>query len=306
MKCSTTLTLSAAFLASLPLLSAQEPTSNKAKIELKDGDTSKDPALKLDPTGKLPSANKEDALVPLQSSNQEKAKELPAALQKLSKEDLNKFASLRDDATSYMRSVRLQEALEKLSQAEAIVGETIAEIENLRGAVYTKMRDFKTARTHFGKSVTLDGDSFHPKFNLSELDFVEKNWDAAIKGFNALIVENEKMKKEAAAKFTDEETRSAVERQFDSTTRLMQFKIMICQMQSEKSNEALQTQQSFAAYDNDSPAYYFAKAVQSFVKEQKESAEEWIASAKSIYPAEVTEVYIDSLVEMGWLSTLQQ
>ena len=295
--------ISLASLASVSLVFSQD-VPVPSKIDLKPETTAADPSVKLDPTGKLPSANKDDALVPLQATEQ-KAKEMPAALKKLDESQRNQYNTLREEATSYMRSVRLQESLEKLSEAEKVVGEPLAEIENLRGAIYTKMRDFPTARGHFEKSLTLDKESFHPKFNLAELDFVEKKWSAALDSFTKLIAENEAMKKAATAKL-GEEAKEAVERQFDTTTRLMQFKIMICQTQEKKSADAEKTLANFGAYDNDSPAYYFAKAVLAFVAEKKESAEEWISSAKSIYPAEVTEVYVDSLVEMGWLSTLQQ
>ena len=242
--------------------------------------------------------------MPLQATEQ-KAKEMPAALKKLDESQRNQYNTLREEATSYMRSVRLQESLEKLADAERVVGEPLAEIENLRGAIFTKMRDFPTARGHFEKSLTLDKESFHPKFNLAELDFVEKKWSAALDSFTKLIAENEALKKAATSKL-GEEAKEVVERQFDTTTRLMQFKIMICQTQEKKAADAEKTLANFGAYDNDSPAYYFAKAVLAFAAEKKESAEEWISSAKSIYPAEVTEVYVDSLVEMGWLSTLQQ
>lgn len=289
----------AAFTAA-PVVTGQE--LGGAKTEIKAGTL--DPSVNLDPAGKLPGANKDDALVPLEGK-EESVKEMPEALKKLDPDQRNKYASLRDDATSYMRSVRLQESLEKLAEAERVVGETLAEIENLRGAIYTKMRDFKTAREHFKKSLELDKDSFHPKFNLAELDFVEKNWSSAATSFASLILDNEKMKKDAVAKLS-EEAAEAVERQFDTTTKLMQFKILICQTQEKKSADAEATLKKFGSYDNESPAFYFANAALAFAAEKKEAAEDWINSAKSIYPTEVNEVYIDSLVEMGWLTTLQQ
>lgn len=294
---------------SFALLALSAPTfvsaqaAPKEKLELSPGDEK--PKVNLDPTGKLPSANKDDALVPLDAGSAATSQELPAALKKLSNDQRLKYANLRDEATNYMRSVRLQESLEKLAEAERVVGDTLAEIENLRGAVYTKMRDFPTARIHFGNASAQDKDSFHPKFNLAELDFVEKKWDAALSSFTKLIAENEAMKKTATAKLKDE-AREAVSKQFDTTTHLMQFKIMICQVQQKKEAEAQATFKNFNEFDNDSPAYYFGKAVFDFANDKKDKAEDWVASAKGIYPAEMTEVYVDSLVEMGWLQTLQQ
>ena len=42
-----------------------------------------------------------------------------------------------------------------------------------------------------------------------------------------------------------------------------------------------------------------------FAQDKKEDAEEWLSSAAKIYPKELNDVYQDSLVEVGWLQTLQ-
>ena len=302
------LTLTLASFCFTSLLSAQNPAggTGKAKIELKDeaAAPAADPNLKLDPTGKLPTANKEDALVPLEANKPQQI-ELAPALKKLAKDQLEKYSRVREEATEFMRSVRLQEALEKISEAERIAGEPVAELENLRGAIYTKMRDFPNAREHFKKSVDMDKTSFHANFNLAELDFVEKKFASAISAFTALLAENEAMKKDAMSSIP-EDYRVNVERQFDSTKRLIEFKVFICQLQEKNASEAEKIAKNFGPYDNDTPAYYFAKSVQSFMAEKKESAEEWIASAKNIYPPAITEVYLDSMVEMGWMTTLAQ
>ncbi len=278
--------------------------AEKAKIQLTGDDEKPDASLKLDATGKLPMANKDDALAPLDAAEVKEAP-LPPALAKLTRDQQGRYVSVRDEATNFMRSVRLQESLEKIGEAERIVGEPIAELENLRGAIYTKMRDFPMARKHFSNSVNLDKESFHPHFNLAELDFVEKKFPAAITAFTALIGENEKLKKTASSQVKPDD-RVAVERQFDATKRLMEFKLFISQTLQKNQEEAAKLSKDFNAYDNDSPAYYFAKAVQDFNAEKKEAAEEWIASAKKIYPAAITEVFVDSLVEMGWMTTLAQ
>jgi tetratricopeptide (TPR) repeat protein len=306
----TPLSLFSLTLASLCLtsvVSAQKPGgTGKAKIELKgdDADPKADPNLKLDPTGKLPAANKGEAFAPLDTSPAKTA-ELPAALKKLPPDQLQKYAAIREEATGFMRSVRQQESLEKIAEAERLVGEPVAELENLRGAIYTKMRDFANARAHFEKAVSLDKNSFHPHFNLAELDFVEKKFPSAITAFTALVAENDDMKKHALVGIKEDE-RVNTERQFDSTKRLIEFKLFICQLQEKNQSEADKILKNFNSYDNDSPAYYFAKAVQAFIKDKKDSAEEWVASAKNIYPATITEVYVDSLVEMGWMTTLAQ
>ncbi len=133
---------------------------------------------------------------------------------------------------------------------------------------------------------------------------MEKRWEPARTSFQELIKLNDNNKLQQVAKL-DGDAKERVERQFASTSRLMQFKILICQLQEKKNAEAEALLKEFKPYDDDSPAYYFGNAAAAFARNDKEAAEEWIASAKNIYSSDVNEIYVDSLVEMGWLQTLQ-
>lgn len=306
MKSSRLLFTAALTLACATLSHGQAPSAprNKTKLELKGDDPAADPNLKLDPSAKLPAVEvPAESNATVDSPNAGGPLLMPQALQKLNQEQRDKYSELHGEVTNYMSSVRLQESLQKLSEMDALVGEPLVDIENLRGAVYTKMRDFAKAREHFQKAHELDKESFHPKFNLAEMDFVEKKYEPAISAFTALIAQNEALKKAAAAKHT-EDIREAQTRQFTSTTQLMQFKLLICQAQLKNVTAAEEILNQYAPYDNDSPAYYFAKAALDYAADKKEEGDEWVASAKSIYPGNLLDVYMDSLVEMGWISTL--
>ena len=259
------------------------PAAADSKIDLQDKDALDDAKVKLDP-------------VPAPAAIPGTGKTAPAAapvppipgLEKLTQAQRDAASKGIADVSSYMRGVRLQESLERLNEVEAITGEFHI-VSNMRGAVYTKMRDFKAARTEFEKAIQLTkgqpAENFHPRFNLAEINFVEKKWAVAEKEFSDLL---------ATGKIPDPGTR-----------RLMEFKIFICQLQEKKTDEAIAKIDKFDQYDHDSPAYYFAKAAASFAKDNKEDAEEWLASAGKIYPKEINDVYQDSLVEVGWLQTLQ-
>ena len=86
---------------------------------------------------------------------------------------------------------------------------------------------------------------------------------------------------------------------------LIKFKIMICDLQQKKGADAEMQMKTFDQYDAESQAYYYGQAVKLFAKNDKEGANEGLESARRIYPKEVNEVFNDSLVEMGWLETLQ-
>lgn len=254
-----------------------------AKIDLQDPEAAKDGAVKLDPipgAGAIPG-----------SGTPGPAAAAPAVipgLEKLSEPQRQAAAKGIADVASYMRGVRLQESLERLNDVEAITGEFHI-VSNMRGAVFTKMRDFKAARTEFVRAIELTKDqpkeNFHPRFNLAEINFVEKKWPQARKEFSDLI---------AHGTIPD-----------PGTKRLMQYKIFICLLQEKQADAASAILEQFDQYDNDSPAWYFARAATSFSKGKKEEAEEWLASANKIYPKDINDVYQDSLVEVGWLETLQ-
>lgn len=209
-------------------------------------------------------------------------------LEKLTPDQNQQVAKDLSDVANFMGGVRLQEALEKLNDAEKLTGDFHL-VSNLRGAVFTKMRDFKSARTEFEKAIALTKnmprEGFHPRFNLAEINFVEKKWDDARKQFTDLL--NDANLPDAA------------------TGRLIKYKLLICDLQQKKTAAATAALDQFDQYDNDSPAFYFAQAATAFAADKKEDAEEWLSSAAKIYPKELNDVYQDSLVEVGWLQTLQ-
>ena len=267
-----------------PVLFAQKAApapAADAKIELKD------PAATEEGTVKLESNIKKVDLPDVPAAGDQSPRRLPG-LEKLSEEQLKTLTTGMGEVSNYLRGVRWQEALEKLNELEAATGDNHY-IENLRGAVFTRMRNFDKARAHFSRALELakgfDSESFHPKFNMAELDFVSKKWDAAREAFRKLL--NDPGKPGSGS---------------DS---LINFKIMICDLQQKKETEADLVIQTFDQYDADSPAFYYAHAVKMFIKDDKEAANDWLESAKRIYPKEINEVYNDSLVEMGWLETLQ-
>ena len=90
----------------------------------------------------------------------------------------------------------------------------------------------------------------------------------------------------------------------DSDT-LIKFKLLVCDVMQKKEGDLDKQIAAFDQYDQNSPAYYYAQAAKSFGKDDKEGANEWLESARKIYPKDVNEVYDDSFVEMGWLETLQ-
>jgi tetratricopeptide (TPR) repeat protein len=272
-------------MAFLPPVLAQKtdpvrPAGPKAPAAEGAGDASAESKLELGAAG----LDKPDpGVVPVPDAQK---LNLPG-LEKLTPEQRAEVVRELSEVSNYVRGVRWQEALEKLTLVEKITGDSHF-VENLRGAVYTRMRDFKSAREHFQKAATLSAgggtEAFHPRFNLAEIDFVEKKWEDAIVSFSKLLEDKTRPDK--------------------SSDALMKFKIMVCEYQLKRAEKAQAIAKTFDQYDDATPAYYYAEAVRCFADDKKEEATEWLESARRIYPPEVTEVFNDSLVEVGWLESL--
>ena len=255
------------------------------KIELKDdkGDTPKVELAPLEKAQELPN------VMPAKQDGGAESFQNVAGLEKLSAE--KQAAVVRDlsEVATYLRGVRWLEGLEKLTEVEMTTGDFHL-VENMRGAIYTRMKDYKQARVHFEKAVALSkglkGQSFHPRFNIAELDFVEHKWDAARASFTGLL---------------NDPTREADK----STENLINFKLLICDVQQQKVDAANKLLEKYDANDTESPAYYFSRAAIEFGAGKKEEAGTWLESAGKIYPKDMNEVFNDSMVEMGWLETLE-
>ena len=234
-------------------------------------------------------AQDEAAAAPTETSTAEAeaqeapAIEIPDSVKNLSAEQREKLQKLLNDASSYIGGIRIQEAFEKIIEAEDITSD-LFQLHNLKGAAYTKIRDFPRARKSFKRALELNPTAFMSKFNITELDFVEKKFPDAEKNFQKLIADSPDMN--------------------IGTRRLIEFKILITQLKQDKHDEAAATLDKFN-FMEDTPAYYFGKAAIAFDAGDEDDAREWIRSAERIYKPQEVSVYVDSFIEMGWIDNLQ-
>ena len=214
--------------------------------------------------------------------------QLPDSVANLKPAQRIEITRLLREAATYIQGIRLQEGLARLIQIEAITPD-LFQTYNLRGAIYTKLRDFDKARVAFKKALSLKPGLMEAQFNLAELDFVEKKFASAESAFRRLRAENPDLRLE--------------------TSKLIEYKLyitLLMQSQSEgdaKHNAAMAMLDSFD-YLDDYPLHYYGKAVKAFHADDKEEAEEWMASARRIYDKATQTIYIDALIEMGWVDSL--
>ena len=181
----------------------------------------------------------------------------------------------------YIRSAQafarndLEGALKFLEMAEQ-AKPAQANTANLRGAIYTRQRDWPKAQTAFEAALKLQPDLPMAQFNLGEVLFLNKKYKEARERFQIFI--NSQPKNDLGL-----------------------YKIYLCDLlggEKAKAEGFLKTLEP----NPSSPIYYFSKAAEAFVRGDKVAAMEFVQSAYRIYPPDANATFADSLVEKGYLS----
>jgi Tfp pilus assembly protein PilF len=146
---------------------------------------------------------------------------------------------------------------------------------NLRGAIYTMQKNWGKAAEMFHKALELDPKTLDPRFNLIELDFLQKKYPEARKKFEVLAVENPK-------------------------NEFLRYKILLCWLMEGNKSEAEKILQSFDFLGN-TPAYYFANAAWHFSQNEREKARSYIISSEKIFSPDQNYFFGQSLFDLGWL-----
>ncbi len=194
----------------------------------------------------------------------------------------DKFRNLIMDVQRLQAEGKNANALEKLNLAEELQPQSPI-IPNARGSIYTAMRNFDKARECFNKAKEQSPDSFEPKFNLTELNYVQGKYADAEASFSKLLTDFPKIRQEVR--------------------HLIQFKVLVCQLKQDKVSEAETTKKAFTFMD-DTPAYYFTQAAFAFQKNNKPDAQEWLTKAGTIFKLPDNAAYLDTLMEAHWIDSI--
>ena len=206
----------------------------------------------------------------------------PEWLQKLSIEKQRQIQSLLRDAATYLNGIRVQEAFEKIIDAEEMAPEYWA-IHNLKGAAYTKIREFDKATTAFKRALELAPGTFSCRFNLTEMKFCKGEFIEAEREFRELI---------------SDPSLTA------DNKNLINYKLLICLLKINKEPAAENILKNWD-YLDDFPGFYFGNAAMHFNKSEKNEARKWLTAAKRIYPPALVTLYTDSLIESGWIENFE-
>ena len=183
--------------------------------------------------------------------------------------------------TAYVRSAQafsrndLENAIKFLDIAEqAKPGQ--ANTANLRGAIFTRQRDWPKAQAAFEEALRLQPDLPMAQFNLGEVLFLNKKYEEARERFQIFV--NSQPKNDLGL-----------------------YKMYLCDLLGANPARAQDFLNSLEPSPT-SPIYYFSKAAESFVKGDRAAAMEFVGSAYRIYPPDANATFADSLVEKGYLT----
>ena len=179
-----------------------------------------------------------------------------------------------------MEAVRLQEQ-DKLDDALAKVNAVIRSVPrnanafSLRGNIYAEKKLWDQAGQDYRSALQFDGGNVQAKFNLAEIDFIDKKYDDARPAFLAL---------------TEDSTMGD----------LASYKVFLCDLFGGHKSVATSELDAFNQVGSNA-SYYFANVAWSIYHKKTADARSWLGSARRIYPLNKFNLYAASLRDLGYL-----
>jgi Tfp pilus assembly protein PilF len=190
------------------------------------------------------------------------------------------FQGVLLDVRRLASAQQYDQALVRLRDAENIKpGSPI--VLNARGNIYTNMRAYEKARECYKQAETLNPGSFEPRLNLTELDYVQGNYEAAASSFTKLL-----------AAYPDLQA---------SVRALVQFKIVVCQLKLKKDAEAEELVKRFA-FAEESPASYFTRMAFAVHNGDNAGAGALFTKSEKAFGSATIAPYLDAMVEAHWIT----
>jgi len=156
-----------------------------------------------------------------------------------------------------------------------------AQILNLRGAILLEQQKYDEAEGFFKEALKVDPKFREAQFNLADVPFRNKDYAKARDRFQALLKQTPGGDKNQAA-------------------QLINFRIFLTYLLEGKDSRAQKLMEQFQ-FSGDTPALYYAEAAWEFKHDNTDKANDWITSARKIYPSASNAVYAAGFYDLGWL-----
>ena len=173
-----------------------------------------------------------------------------------------------------MEQKQFDAALEKANAAIEAAPQNAGAL-GLRGSIYAEKKQWDPAKKDYEAALKLDPTNVQMKFNLAELDFMQKNYDDARSGFVALQGD-------------------------PNMGDLAAYKVFLCDLFGFNEKIASSELDAFNQVGSN-PSYYFANAAWSLYHHKTEEARNWLLSAAKIYEPPKFRQYAASLIALGYM-----
>ncbi|PYM02885.1 MAG: hypothetical protein DMF19_01350 [Verrucomicrobia bacterium] len=157
------------------------------------------------------------------------------------------------------------------------------QILNLRGAILLEQQKYDDAEGFFKEALKVDPKFREAQFNLADVPFRNKDYAKARDRFQALLKQTPGGDKNQAA-------------------QLINFKVFLTYLLEGKDSRAQKLMEQFQ-FSGDTPALYYAEAAWEFKHDNVDKANDWITSARKIYPSASNTLYAGGFYDLGWLKS---
>ena len=157
------------------------------------------------------------------------------------------------------------------------------QILNLRGEILLEQQKYDEAERFFKDALKADPKFREAQFNLADVPFRNKDYATARDRFQALLKQTPGGDKNHAA-------------------QLINFKIFLTYLLEGKDSRAQKLMEQFQ-FTGDTPSLYYAQAAWEFQHNNPEKANDWITSARKIYPLASNDLYAAGFYDLGWLKS---
>ena len=157
------------------------------------------------------------------------------------------------------------------------------QILNLRGAILLEQQKYDDAEGFFKEALKVDPKFREAQFNLADVPFRNKDYANARDRFQALLKQTPGGDKNQAA-------------------QLINFKVFLTYLLEGKDSRAQKLMEQFQ-FSGDTPALYYAEAAWEFKHDNTDKANDWITSARKIYPSASNALYAGGFYDLGWLKS---
>jgi tetratricopeptide (TPR) repeat protein len=200
----------------------------------------------------------------------------------------------RASKTKAVAKAQFEQALQAFEQRDFDSAARLAEqadtaepnqpqILNLRGAILLEQQKYDEAEGFFKRALKVDPKFREAQFNLADVPFRNKDYAEARDRFQALLKQTPGEDKNQAA-------------------QLINFKIFLTYLLEGKDSRAQKLMEQFQ-FSGDTPALYYAEAAWEFKHDNADKANDWITSARKIYPSASNALYSGGFYDLGWLKS---